>query len=180
MFHYRKSRRFFTLIELMICIVLLMITSGFFGLQIHDMIKTIQVKKAIKTIESHLELCKKASLLQQCDMIFSLVQEDDMLKCQMGYDGGHGLYRGTEPLKKNFRAIEFKFPGKDKKVEFCFSSTGTVHPKGNLELIGCKGKIKRITTISNRYITNCTLAPIHPFNSEAFREKERQTHIPKS
>jgi hypothetical protein len=155
----------------MVCVTLLLMASSFMGLQLHNIIKEIQARKAIKAIESHLQLCQKSSLLQQCDMFFSLKQEGDRLICTMGYDGGQGIYKNTKPLKQTFTNIYFTFPGKDKKVDFCFSSTGTIHPQGKLTLTGYKGKVQHSTLLSNRYVIHCNPSPIHPFDAKDFIEK---------
>jgi len=138
------------------------------------MLSLAKRQKAIKVIESHVDLCQKLSALQQTDMLLKLRYEGDNLICEMGEDSGLGFYQNPKLIKHSFSGITFTFSKEDKDLEFTFSSTGTVSPTGKLIFHTKDGKIDKEILITNRYITREKEPPRHPFDTKAFKKEENK------
>jgi len=172
----KTNKHFFTLIEIMVCLTLLTIVGSFVGIKLHTLMGEIRSKRVIKEISSHINLCQKVALLQKSDMVITLRKDKDGIIFEMGSEGGHGFYNNTKSIKKRFKDLDFEFPEDKQEIEFNFCSTGTVTPTGELTFIDPKTK-KKIDTIkiSNRYCSDLEKAPLHPFDSEEFKEKDKKS-----
>gem|GEM_PF-3219420 len=169
----KKNSNSFTLLEVLICVLILATAGSYIGLKVHTMIGEFRVKKTINAIERHIELCQKISLLQQHDVILILQKEKKGFSCMMGSEGNLGFYDKTKPIKQTFQNLEFRFPGKKDYVEFTFCSTGTVSPTGKITFRDSNKKIKEESIeIKHRYITHQNPPPIHPLTTKALKEKE--------
>lgn len=164
----KAHRRFFTLIELMVCFTLLAIAGSFCVYKISAMLSSAKVHKEIKTLENHLDLCQKISALQQTDMLLKLFYEDKGLVCYIGEDLGEAFYQSPKLIKRNLSNLSFMFGKEKKELEVTFSSTGSVSPSGSLTLFSKQKKTSKELILKDRYITKEKIPPKHPFDTQAF------------
>lgn len=179
--NYQPSRkaRFFTLIEVMICVAILLITASFFSYKLAEILSLTKTQKSMKQIASRLDLCKRLAFYEQSDVVFKLFHEDDILVCQVGTEGVSGIIAHNFPPKQKFSGIDFSFKGASDSIEISFSSTGSVFPTGILYLSDGK-KIKKKFPIRNKYITSLKKEesfPLHPKDAKAFADKTKPVKV---
>lgn len=158
----------------MVCLTLLLIAGSFCSYKISGMLSYAKRQKAVKIIESHVDLCQKLSALKQTDMILKLRYDEDDLICEMGEELGLGFYKNPKLIKHSFSGISFTFSKKDQDLEFTFSSTGTVTPTGKLIFHSNDGEVIKEIWVTNRYITREKEPPRHPFDTKAFKQEENK------
>jgi len=172
----KKKTRFFTLLEVMICVAILLITASFFTYKLSEVLALNKTQKSIKTIASRIDLCKRLAFLEQSDVIFKLYPEKDKLICQVGTEGDQGIIVRKKPLEQKFSGIDFSFDGSSDFLEISFSSTGSVYPTGTLTLTGPKNRVKKEIPVENKYISTLRREesyPLHPKDAQAFKDKNK-------
>lgn len=133
--HKKKDckKSFFTIIELMICLVIIALTSALFAPKIYKAVERAHYESSYKKIKSHIDLCQKIASLQQTDIYFTLSQDEKELFYSMSLEGG-GFFRENKPRSGKYKGIFFLFNGKRRpSIELIFSSSGEVIPKGQIK-----------------------------------------------
>jgi hypothetical protein len=131
-----KSKRFFSLIELMFVLIIIAVASTAIGIKITKSITDHEYKRATDHILEKLMFAKKLALVNQCDVYLNLIQEKDKLALEIGYSG-ESSSSGKMKYRHAFSKVKFNFETEnngtlDKSVSFVFTSTGDYHPRGVL------------------------------------------------
>ncbi len=144
----KSIKRYFTLLELMITITLIVICFSVIGINLSEALYKHKYKNNIKKIDMYFDFCKKMAFSHQADIYLKLYQENQRVYCEIGTDESTGFFENTPKTKDHFDDINFLFNQKKiNKLEILFSTTGEILPKGNIEFLDKKKKFKQIKTI---------------------------------
>lgn len=142
------TRRFFTLLELMVTITILAICFSVIGIKVNKALYKHKYRNNIKKIDMYFTFCKKMALSNQADIYLKLYQEKDKTCFEMGTDDFSGFFENIKKTKDVFDDMFFLFNQKKvNEMEIIFSSTGEILPKGNLEFFDKKKIFKEIKKI---------------------------------
>lgn len=126
-----KSKKPFTLLEVMIAVLLLAIAAGAIGLRMGKSLEERRFQAARDRLHLELELCRFQALNQQADVIVVLEKSQERIRFKQScpematekvfhWDGpGQFLWNG-EPMQTGI---------------FYFYATGTIHPSGRFEWV---------------------------------------------
>lgn len=134
-----KSKKYFTLLEIMVVIIIITIASSAIGIRICKSISTYEYQKATDQIFEKLKFAKKFALANQCDIYISFKQDKSRLISEMGYYGEKDSHNRS--YRHGFSNLRFKFISNDENIyenllTLIFTSTGDYLPKGILYLFG--------------------------------------------
>jgi prepilin-type N-terminal cleavage/methylation domain-containing protein len=135
---WKKSKFFFSLIEIMVVLVIIAIASTVVGIKISKSISDHEYQRATEQIFEKLMFAKKLALANQCDVYLSLIQENNKLYSEVGYFGGSDG-KNQKKYRHGFSNLKFKFESEDQgtvenSITFCFTSSGDYLPRGILYL----------------------------------------------
>jgi len=142
------TKKYFTLLEVMVTIALLSICFSIVGIKIHEALYSHKYKNNIKTIESYFIFCRKMALSNQADIYLNFKQENEKIYCEMGTDEKVGFFKNTKKTKDIFDNMHFLFNDKKAEtLEIVFSSSGEIFPKGVFKFCDKKQKFEQIKII---------------------------------
>jgi hypothetical protein len=141
-------KKYFTLLELLVTTVLLVVCFSFIGIKINKALYVHRSKNNLKKIENYFDFCKKMALANQADIYLKLYQKKGTIFCEIGTDETMGLFKKVKKIKDIFKNMCFLF---DKKkidmIEVIFSTTGKTFPNGKLEFFDMRNKFDLIEEI---------------------------------
>lgn len=124
-----RSRRLFTLLEILVSIALLMMASGVVGWRMYGAIKKKRFHAEIEGLRSRFMVCHKLAMAMQADWRGKLQKEGDEWLFTVECEEGTNRF---SPLRLR---INLLWNGKpQKEIDFDFFATGKVSPLGTLLL----------------------------------------------
>jgi hypothetical protein len=144
----KTTKKYFTLLEIILTITLLSICFSFIGIKINTVLYSYKFKDNIKKIDAYFEFCKKMAETNQADIYLKLSQNDKKTYLKIGTDEKMGFFEKTKKLDDVFNDFIFAFNKKNiDNVEIIFSSNGEVFPKGKFVFSDKKNKFSEKKTI---------------------------------
>lgn len=138
----KKSKRAFTLLELLVSIALISIASSLLTMQGISFFRSKTLGYCKDTCSSFLSFCKLSALIRKEDLLCHLYQEEKGLTLELSpyfsKEGRKVLY------KKTFLPnVTFSFEGK-KSCSILFAPSGAIEPEGIIRLEQ-KGKVETLS-----------------------------------
>lgn len=140
------EKRFFTLLEIIVTIVIISIASTAVGVKITHLVSKHRFESSCRRFIGKIAFAKQMALTNQSDVFLTISQENENVVLMIDFASGHlekPFVKETLPRL----SVELQESKNDsKKISFsinCFSS-GYLFPKGNVRLFTRDGKEKLI------------------------------------
>lgn len=154
-----KNKRSFTLLEILVAITLLAITSGVIGWKLSEAIGKKQFQSQIERLKIRFTITQKMALAMQSDWKAVLKKQGSQWVLETSSEEAGP--KKLAPLKLN--SLDILFDGK--KVDaltFDFFSSGQVLPEGKFQFSWKKAKLEIKTTELFEREEGKKLGPLHP------------------
>lgn len=156
----KKSKQGFSLLEVMVAFSLILMAGGAIGWKMHGLLEKKRFSSGVEKLTSRLEALRSFALNTQADWKGTLSQRKSgqwvLEACCIDAPGKTSSLT-LEPL-------ELFWDGQRQyRIEFFFTATGQVLPKGTLELRSAKGESRRFVFPNFFFIEEGTQkGPLHP------------------
>lgn len=141
-------KKHFTLLELMVTMVLLVICFSIIGINVNKSLYAHKWNNNLKKIDMYFDFCKKMAFSNQADIYLNLSQVNSKIYFEIGTDATMGFFKNSKKTKDYFEDIYFLYNDKKiDKLEILFCSTGMILPKGTIEFLDKKKKFKQLKNI---------------------------------
>lgn len=170
----RSKKRAFTLIELFICLSIMVLVMGYFGVKVNEGITTKRFTSACLSLEEKIHFCQRMAISHEMDMMLRLENKKDGIHCLMGSSLEKGFFSKQPPEESTFKHVHFTFDDDIKdQVIIGFSSTGIIFPIGTLHIQSKKLR-KSISLHSLNHIQTGVKEigqePFHPYELEEIKK----------
>jgi prepilin-type N-terminal cleavage/methylation domain-containing protein len=140
------GKRFFTLLEIIVTIVIISIASTAVGVKITHLVSKHRFESSCRRVIGKIAFAKQMALTNQCDVFLTVSQDKENVVLMIDFASNHlekpfikemlpRLFAELRESKNDFKKNSF--------IINCFSS-GYLSPKGNVRLFTRDGKEKLI------------------------------------
>jgi Tfp pilus assembly protein FimT len=134
------SKKFFTLLEILISISLLTILISIVSIKTKKAIDAYTFESNIKKISSYIEFSKKIAISHKADVILDLQQDNSYTILRISSYENTPIFNNMKNIEEKFKNLKFSFDKTNKKnLTITFTSTGYSFPDGEI-------------TFSNKYV----------------------------
>lgn len=138
-----KNRRYFTLLEIVIAILLVSIFATLIGVNLNEALYKHSYENDIKKMDNYIEFSKKMAFSNQADIYMHLKQAEKKIEIEIGTSSDMGFFKNIKKTKDTFNNMRFEFNEESlDNLEIIFTSNGEILTKGELKFIDIKKKFE--------------------------------------